>query len=284
MKALSQGSGSSLEREESLTRDVHRLEEEVKHWKNRYAKTKTQLRHLRSSSLGLPGHTHDAVIYAKENDLTQPDGLIKDVHVTKFQMAIDELIRNARSDEPSIVLEQMKAVIVSVRYITRDIEIAQAQGQGDEISHPLSRAKMRVSATANNLITASKNFANSNGLSPVSLLDAAASHLTAAVVELVRAVKIRPTPEHELTEQGGEEFIPSIHSAGYFSMAPSHPRFSGNESIYSAISSPHSRTRSQTLSRLPQRNTFVSSKHGYGAQPSDRHLQELRVRLHLFME
>ena len=38
----------------------------------------------------------------------------------------------------------------------------------------------------------------SNGIAPVSLVDAAASHLTGAVVELIKVVKIRPTPAGEL--------------------------------------------------------------------------------------
>ncbi|KAK2873462.1 hypothetical protein FQN49_002354 [Arthroderma sp. PD_2] len=279
MRALSHGENSNWDREERLVRDVHRLEAEVKHWKNRYAKSKTQLRHLRSSTVGLPEHLPDTNLIAKENDLTQPDGLVKDVHVTKFQMAIDELLRIARSDEPSLVLEQMKSVVLAVRYITRDIDNA-GNGKGTEDTSAIvrSRANTQISATANNLITASKNFSNSNGLSPVSLLDAAASHLTAAVVELVRKVKIRPTPEDELADEGEEDHLAPMQSPGYFSVAPSLTRFSGNESIYSAISSPPS-LRSRTNSHVLSRNRLSGAKHGYPGLAPDKELEELRLHL-----
>ncbi|EGD97187.1 cell polarity protein [Trichophyton tonsurans CBS 112818] len=280
MRALSDGHNSNWDREERLIRDVHRLEAEVKHWKNRYAKSKTQLRHLRSSSIGLPDNIQDSNIIAKDNTLTQPDGLVKDVHITKFQMAIDELLRIARSDEPSLVLGQMKGVVLAVRHITQDIDSAVNVNTAtdDELTKIRARAKAQVSATANNLITASKNFGNSNGLSPVSLLDAAASHLTAAVVELVRKVKIRPTPEDELADEGEEDQLPPMQSPGYFSVAPSLTRFSGNESIYSAISSPPS-LRSRTNSHSMSRNRLSGAKHGYPGLSPDKDLEELRLHL-----
>jgi hypothetical protein len=284
MKSLSEQSGANWEREEKLVREVHRLEEEVKGWKSRYAKTKTQLRHLRVSSLGLSGHRPNISISVKENELTSAHGLVKDVHVTKFQMSIDELLRIARSGEPSRVLEQMKGVVLAVRRITQDIEAS--QGEGDEPAQSRSKAKSRVSATANNLITASKNFVNSNGISPVSLLDAAASHLAAAVVELVRDVKIRPTPVEELGEDDDDDYLAPMQSPGYFSVAPSQSRLSGNDSVYSAISSPPSvRSTSQTSSRLlPPRDALATGqgllagvKLGFGGRGHDSELTELKV-------
>lgn len=57
----------------------------------------------------------------------------------------------------------------------------------------LQELKAKVHATLSNLMTASKNHATSFGVSPVSLVDAAASHLSNTVVELVRLLKIRRT-------------------------------------------------------------------------------------------
>ncbi|EGE01654.1 cell polarity protein [Trichophyton equinum CBS 127.97] len=182
--------------------------------------------------------------------------------------------------EPSLVLGQMKGVVLAVRHITQDIDSAVNVNTAtdDELTKIRARAKAQVSATANNLITASKNFGNSNGLSPVSLLDAAASHLTAAVVELVRKVKIRPTPEDELADEGEEDQLPPMQSPGYFSVAPSLTRFSGNESIYSAISSPPS-LRSRTNSHSMSRNRLSGAKHGYPGLSPDKDLEELRLHL-----
>ena len=279
MKAMSQQSGSNWEREEKLTRDTHRLEGEVKEWKTRYAKTRAQLGNVRTSSFGLAGQRTDVGAFAKQHELNQPDGLVKDIHVTRFQMAIDELLRIARSGEPLQILDQMKGVVVAVRQITQDIETSQTRG--DVPTQLRGKVKTRVSTTANNLITASKNFANSNGLSPVSLLDAAASHLTASVVDLIRTVKIRPTPADEL-EEDGEDNLGPMQSPGYFSVPASQSRHSRNESIYSAISTPSIRSRSQTMSRRPMSRNGLANGYGaklnYGMRTRDSELEELKVR------
>src|SRR6202035_3456486 len=88
MRMLSERSGSSFEREELLANQVNKLEEEVKDWRNRYARTKTQLRSLRASSIGLTIQ-QDAAKYARESGFTGEDGLVKDVHVPKYQISID---------------------------------------------------------------------------------------------------------------------------------------------------------------------------------------------------
>ena len=241
MRTMADGGGGNLEREERLQSNVQRLEEEVKEWKARYARTKTQLRNMRASSLGLSIQRNDASKFAKDDGFTRPDGLVKDVHITKFQIAIDELLHIARAGEPAAVLDYMKAVVVAVRSITQDIVTSSANMKDDETSQRRAKLKSNVSATANNVITASKNFASSNGISPVSLLDAAASHLTAAVVELLRTVKIRPTPAGEL-EDDDDGLLDPVQSPGYFSIDHSMRRISGNGSVYSAVSSPPSNT------------------------------------------
>jgi hypothetical protein len=250
MRMLSERSGSSYEREEQLSNTVNKLEEEVKDWRNRYARTKTQLRNLRASSIGL-AIQQDAAKYAKENDFTQENGLVKDVHVTKFQISIDELLQTARNGDPVRVIEFMKFVVVNVRKITQDID--EAPSSSRELVQQQAKLKSRVSATANNLITASKNFASANGLSPVSLLDAAASHLTSAVVELVRTVKIRPTPAGELEDDDDGKLEP-VDSTGFFPVRDprqeNNPppfqglrsRISDDSSRYSPVNSPREST------------------------------------------
>ncbi|KAI9863217.1 MAG: component of the polarisome [Pleopsidium flavum] len=286
MKSISDRSSQSWEREEQLVHQVHRLEEEVKEWKSRYARTKTQLRSLRASSLGLSIQQPDAGQYTKDGGLTSSDGLVRDVHVTKFQIAIDELLRTARTNEPASILDYMKAVVISVRHITEDI--SDSTSSEDKLAQQRHKLKMKVSATANNLITASKNFAISNGISPVSLLDAAASHLTSAVVELIRTVKIRPTPAGEL-EDDDDGSLPT-ESPGYFNIL--HGRASGGESVYSSMSSPRAssmRSKSQgkepwAARRPPSRNGLANGsglglrmKMGFGLRKQDNEIEELKV-------
>jgi hypothetical protein len=255
MRMLSERSGSSFDREEQLSNTVNKLEEEVRDWRNRYARTKTQLRGLRASSMGLTIQT-EAGRYVKDSGFSQENGLVKDVHVTKFQISIDELLRMARTDDPGRVIEFMKSVVVNVRRITQDIDEAPSDNEG--VAHQQTKLKSRVSATANNLITASKNFAAAKGISPVSLLDAAASHLTAAVVELVRTVKIRPTPAGELEDDDDGRLDP-VDTTGFFpardprqenrqeNIAPPfqglrNGRVSADSSMYSPVNSPREST------------------------------------------
>ncbi|PTU25029.1 hypothetical protein P175DRAFT_0498134 [Aspergillus ochraceoroseus IBT 24754] len=269
MRALSEQSHSRYEDEERLSGEVHRLEEELKLWMSRYAKAKTQLRHLRASSAGISELRPDGNTLAKENEFLTDDGLIKDVHVTKFQISIDELLRVARLDDHQIVMQQIKPVVIAVRHILHDVQIAQ---HSEEPSASFTRATRKVSATANNLITASKNFASSSGLSPLSLLDAAASHLSTAVIDLIRLVKIRPTPADELNDDdddddGDDEQPAQMKSPDYFSVAPSQSRFSNNGSVYSAMSPPPD--AEHITNGLGMNHTYM--------QPEDHELQELKL-------
>ncbi|TDZ13384.1 Protein SPA2 [Colletotrichum spinosum] len=215
MKMLSQQSGSTWQKQEELEKTIDQLEQEVREWRNRYARTKTQLRNMRASSLGLTVE-QDAAKYVREKGFMQENGAVKDVHVTKFQIAIDELLQQARSDDPDKVIDAMKQVVVSVRRITKDFD--EAAAGNDDLLQQRAKLKGKISTTANNLITTSKNFAASAGISPVSLLDASASHLVAAIVDLLRTVKIRSTPAGEL-EDDDDGTITPVESTGFFSPA-----------------------------------------------------------------
>ena len=214
MRTLSKQSETTYEKQLELEKTNDQLEREVREWRNRYARSKAQMGGMRASSIGLP-LGHDPAKLVREKGFIEENGVVKDVHVTKFQIAIDELVQTARRESPERVVDVMKLVVVSVRRITRDLD--ESAGQDDDFAHQQSKLKARVSATANGLITASKNFAAGAGISPVSLLDAAASNLTAAVVELLRAVKIRPTPAGELEDDDDGTVTPVDSAGGFFS-------------------------------------------------------------------
>ncbi|OAG41799.1 hypothetical protein AYO21_04034 [Fonsecaea monophora] len=285
MRAMADSGGGNLEREEKLQIDVQKLEEEVKSWKARYVKAKAQLRSVRTSSLGLSIARPDASQHAMA--LQDRDGLVKDVHVTKFQIAIDELLQIARSDRPTAVLDHMKTVVLAVRGITSDIDAGLSTEKDEEMAKRRLKLKTKVSATANNLITASKNFASASGLSPLSLLDAAASHLTAAVVDLLHTVKIRPTPAGEL-EDDDEPTLEPLQSNGYFNVAETLRRRSEVESIYSALSTP-SATRNvsnragsgllpRSISTL-MNGTGLGIKAEYATTQEEADLEDLKMYL-----
>lgn len=237
MRTLSERGGQGFEREEQLVRRVHLLENELNEWKGRYAQARTQAKTScavsNGTSLQLPH------IGGMNGEFTTRDGLIKDLHVTRFQIAIDELLRSAREETAQSLLTHVKTVVVVVRSITLDVGNPR-QGQ-DELTQQRSKLVSKVSATANNLITAAKNFAMSHGLSPLSLLDAAASHLAIAVVELIKVVKMCPTPADEF-EDDDEHSAIADSPADYYGLSRGRSS-GGDESIYSSMSSPqHART------------------------------------------
>ncbi|KAI1181579.1 hypothetical protein F5B17DRAFT_444895 [Nemania serpens] len=313
MRALSQQHMPSWEKQAELERTVEQLEKEVHDWRNRYARTKTQLRNMRASSIGLTIETN-AEKYIREKGFVDTNGLVRDVHVTKFQISVDELLRRARTDEPEGVIDGMKSVIVNIRRIIKDME--ESQPADEEAIRQQQKLKSRVSATANNLITASKNFASAAGLSPVSLLDAAASHLVAALVELLRTVKIRATPASELDDDDDGSITP-VESTGFLSNrttttqpdaypqvaeSPLVPppssqslragmRDSTNSSAYSPYNSPRESLRSGKSPVLPngqmnghgglayngQNKTLSPAPDGY--RPQDTQLADLKIYL-----
>jgi predicted nucleic acid-binding Zn-ribbon protein len=259
MKELSARSDAAAEKEEQMANKLSSLETELKDWKSRYAKAKTQLRNLKASSMGLSQLTSpDLANYTRDANFASPDGIVKDVHVTKFQLSIDELLQTARRANSEQTLESMRHVVKCVRAITGDIDSTSSLSQmqsptssvsGDILANPekqQAKLKSRVSATANNLITATKNHASSGGLLPVSLLDAAASHLSTAVVELVKHVKVRPTPEDELEADDLEDddrpmpLKPTVYSA-YSGYSPNNTN--GNSSNATSTFG-HQRSRS----------------------------------------
>lgn len=225
MKQLSQQSGSSWAKQGELEKTIENLEQEVRDWRNRYARAKTQLRSIRSSSMSLPAD-QDAGRYVRDKGFTDDSGIVKDLHVTKFQVAINELLRRARTEPPETVIDAMKSVVMSVRRMAKDLDAVPATNEQSQQQR--KQLKGRVSSSANNLITASKTFATSAGVAPVSLLDAAASNLVASLVELLRVVKIRVTPDGELEEEDDGTVTP-VESAGFFS-----PRTAKSQSIQSA--------------------------------------------------
>ncbi|OQE00887.1 hypothetical protein PENSOL_c005G02319 [Penicillium solitum] len=268
MKTLSAESHSNWEREEQLSNEVHRLEADANEWKNRYAKVKAQLRHLRTSSGGFADSRPDASLVAEEHELVQPDGLVKDFHVTRFQVSVDELLRVARFEESHVVLHQSKMVIVAVRHILQDVEYAPIPVDGSAALR--AKVKGQVSTTANNMITATRNFASSSGLSPVSLLDAAASHLCTAIVDLIRAVKIHPSPVDELEDDDYEADVSQGQFPDYFDTPASQKRMSNN-SVYSAISRPDD-------SQYPVQNGVTNNlNHGWGHVEEDHEILELKL-------
>lgn len=284
MRQLSLQSGSKYERQAELEKTIAQLEHEVSEWRDRYAKTKTQIRSLRGSSAGFSVDGESTKL-PSDNALLDERGQVKDVHVTKYQMAIDELLQKVREESPETVIDAMKGVVVSVRRITRDLD--EAAPRGSESAQQHGKLRARISATANNLITVSKSFAASSGITPIALVDAAASHLTVAIVDMLRAVKIRPTPTEELEDEDDGNVTP-IDSSGFFSPRsvargsatqdglPPAPAFKNLASIRASIeSSAYSPVNSPRESMAPYAQGLPN---GHNDEHNDGQIEGLQVR------
>lgn len=131
------------------------------------------------------------------------DGQIVDVHVTAFQSSIDSLLVAGRSSTPSSVLGAMRQVVAAVSTIDADVQTAERTSRRslpEADAERVVQLKGKCNATLSNLVTAAKNHATSAGLSPVSLLDAAASHLSVTVIDLVKILRVRKATMTELSD------------------------------------------------------------------------------------
>lgn len=132
-----------------------------------------------------------------------PDGGILDIHITAFLSAIDGLLTAGRTNAPTRVLTPMKAVVNAVTFIIDDVrtfERRPTRDRADVDPDALRLLRERAEATLSNLVAASKTHATSSGMSPVSLLDAAASHVSATITELGRTLCIRKATKAEMDQ------------------------------------------------------------------------------------
>ena len=200
LRALTEHVSGRREGEEALAKKNAELREELENLKSRHAKTRAHLRSLRASSTGLFIQQPTAAQFIREGSVLDSQGAIHDVSVTRFQLSVDELLQLAREGAPSDVLGHMRQLVACVRGITNDVSKANPRGSEDFMKRR-KKLEARVASTTNNLITVCKNHAVANGLAPVALVDAAASHLTAGVVDYIKIMKVKPSYEGELEDR-----------------------------------------------------------------------------------
>ena len=228
MRELSRQNDAAVEQEEKLAARVSKLEKENDDWRQRYAKVKAQNKTLRASTIGLGLQTSfnsDSLV--RKDGILSDDGLVKDIDVTGFQLAIDELLKVGRQTSTDAMLASVKQVILCVQSITSNIGTdgyptpSPSPMSPNGVNEPsVAKLKARVTGTANSLITATKQHASASGLSPVALLDAAASNLTASVVELIKAVGIRSTSKEDLLDADLDSFYDDRASSADVERSP----------------------------------------------------------------
>nr|ODN93036.1 hypothetical protein L204_05215 [Cryptococcus depauperatus CBS 7855] len=167
---------------------INQMEKKVSEYKRKYDAVRVELRNLKATS------TMFATLVKPVTDdhlPASPDGNITDVNVSDFQSSIDNLLSAARSSAPSSVLPAMKAIVEAITSIGKDVKTFEAKPNLDVNISRLESLKYESTTRLNNLMQVARNHAMASGLSPVSLLDAAAGHLSANVVEIIKLLKIR---------------------------------------------------------------------------------------------
>lgn len=188
LKAVSARNEELMTEKEQDDELIRTLEEEKAEFKRKWETTRTQLRNLKATSTMFVSKP-----ITDDHMPASVDGKIADVHVTAFQSSIDDLLAVARSSQPTGVLQAMKGVVEAINDISEDVRQYEAEPSEEVDSFRLSECKHQSTATLNALMQAARNHAMSSGLSPISLLDGAASHVSANVVEMIKLLKIRKT-------------------------------------------------------------------------------------------
>lgn len=151
-----------------------------------------------------------------KSNFLQPskDGVISHDDIISYQTAIDDLLRVARSSKPSEVLFTMQKVVLTCKRMTESVDDHEARGvlsSSDQSS--LYSLKSQFSASLTQLLNAAKNHANSMGVSPVSLVDAAAGHLTSVVADLAKLLGMSPGKTRGMAEddRGDDMLKPTLN-------------------------------------------------------------------------
>lgn len=208
--------------------EVESLRNEIKEWKSKYASSKAQVRKLKATSMVAPSSNNvphpviqpvnvmAATFGSGHSSYVSGHGIITEKSLSGFQTALNEFLVQTRSPtsrssvstagEPSkVLLERLHAVVVATRILTQEVgtfpldELYRPRGRGskqqigdmEQLQGELAQATSLVSATANHLITTTRNHGFAEGISSIFLVDSAAADLSAAVVELVKMAKIR---------------------------------------------------------------------------------------------
>ncbi|WVW81899.1 hypothetical protein I302_103898 [Kwoniella bestiolae CBS 10118] len=186
LNALSMRNDELMSEREQDAMGMSEMEARVEEYKRKYDAVRIELRNLKATStLFVSKPLTDDHLPASA------DGNIADTSVSAFQTAIDGLLQAARSSQPTGVLPAMKAIVEAITEIGEDVKAFEANPNLDVDVSRLESLKYESTNRLNSLMQAARNHAMASGLSPVSLLDAAAGHLSTNVVEIIKLLKIR---------------------------------------------------------------------------------------------
>ncbi|ODN76142.1 hypothetical protein L202_06067 [Cryptococcus amylolentus CBS 6039] len=188
LNSLSMRNEDLLTERESDAMRLSDMEAKVSEYKRKYDAVRVELRNLKATSTMFATFSKPIT---DDHLPASPDGNILDINVSAFQSSVDNLLSAARSSSPSGVLPAMKAIVEAITAIGEDVKGFEANPNIDVDVSRLESLKYESTTRLNNLMQAARNHAMASGLSPVSLLDAAAGHLSTNVVEIIKLLKIK---------------------------------------------------------------------------------------------
>ncbi|KAG0749092.1 hypothetical protein G6F57_005882 [Rhizopus arrhizus] len=185
LKSLSEKNESLRSQKEQADITIQSLTEEAKSWKTKYESINMELRNYKVKSMQFDPSKE---LFLKPT----PKGAIGHPYIIEYQTAIDELMQVSRSTKPSDVLVTMRSIVMACKSITTEVEEYEVKtGLSEMDQSSLYEIKKKFSTSLSSLLSAATSFANGMGITPVSLVDAAAITLTTTIVDLVKLLGMR---------------------------------------------------------------------------------------------
>lgn len=194
LKNLSSKNETLRIQNETAESTIRSLTEETKVWKTKYESINMELRSFKVKSVHLDHQDLSKEYFLKPT----ANGAIGHQFIIEYQTAIDELMKSSRSSKPTDVLLSMRTIVMACKSITTEVEDYEVKvGLSAANQASLYEIKKRFSNELSNLLAAAKVYAGGMGISPVSLVDAAAGSLTVTIVELVKLLGMRPVSDND---------------------------------------------------------------------------------------
>ncbi|KAI7868313.1 hypothetical protein BDF14DRAFT_1795261 [Spinellus fusiger] len=195
LQRLSESNNTLRSEKEEAEKRAEKCAEELRQLQAQYQSVRTELRTIKASSLYTTElYQHD--ITGSEFLKPTHKGIIRIDHVTEYQTIIHELLQAARSSHPSKVIKIMQQLIVVCKAMTSDIESTENSKKLASLpQHKIDELKQKLSNSMIALLKASRNHASSQGISPASLIDGAASQVTVVLVELTQLLGMASGPD-----------------------------------------------------------------------------------------
>ncbi|KIK69320.1 hypothetical protein GYMLUDRAFT_67972 [Collybiopsis luxurians FD-317 M1] len=215
---------------------IRDLDNQLKEYKRKYEQAKTELRSVKATSQLF---VQAPKIEKLECQLpVSADGGVLDIHITAFLSAIDGLLTAGRSNVPTRVLSPMRSVVNAVADIIDNVRVYEKRLARSDIRMDLLRSlREQAEVTLSDLATASKTHATSSGMSPVSVLDAAASHVAATITDIGKLIHVRKATKAEQEQFISSSYSPSSSATNGFSPSLRSVNEKGHQWKSSAASS-----------------------------------------------